>query len=72
MKGLKFQTPAIIFLMVQSRNFGNFMKLTFALIPKYCFNPMTGSAIMQMYKKNLCQKEIVSKVETQLNIIYFS
>jgi hypothetical protein len=40
-KRLKIQTPAIVVLVAQSMNFGNFMKLMLALIPKDHFILMT-------------------------------
>jgi TRAP-type mannitol/chloroaromatic compound transport system permease small subunit len=57
--------------MSRSRNFGNLMKWIFALILKYNFILMTCYGIMQMYKKIRCQENIVSKVQTQLNLIKF-
>jgi hypothetical protein len=50
-KILKTQTLAIVVLMTQSKNFGNFSKLILTLIPKHHFILMTCSVIMQIYKK---------------------
>jgi hypothetical protein len=63
------QTPAIMVLKAQSRNFGEFMKLIFTLIPKQDFTLMIGSPIMQIYKNIGGRKSIVSKVKLQLNVI---
>jgi hypothetical protein len=72
MKRLKIQTLVIVVLMAPSKNFGNFVKLILALIPKYHFIPMTYSTIMQMYKNCWSQEEIVSNVKRELNGIKFS
>jgi hypothetical protein len=66
MKRLKNQTPVIVVLMAQSKNF---IKLILTLIPKHDFIHMTCSAITQMYTNYRCQGEIISKVKTQLNVI---
>jgi hypothetical protein len=63
MNRLKIQTPTTVVLMAQYMTFGNFMKLILPLIPKYHFILMTWSAIIQIYKKKQCQKEIVSKAQ---------
>jgi hypothetical protein len=47
------------------------MKLILALIPKRNFILVSGFAIMKMYKNFQRQEAIVSKVQTQLNIIKF-
>jgi hypothetical protein len=66
------KTPAIVVLMAQSRNFGNYWKLILALISKQHFILMTSSTTTQIYKNSWCQEVIVSKVKTQLNIINFT
>jgi hypothetical protein len=71
-KRLKTQTPMIVVLMAQSKNFRNFRKLIFTLIPKRYFILMTYSASMQIYKNSRCKEAIFSKVKTQLNIIKIS
>jgi hypothetical protein len=68
-KRLKTRTPAIVVLMTQSKNFGNFMKLIFTLIPKHHFILMTYSTSMQICKISRCPEEIVSMGKTQLNVI---
>jgi hypothetical protein len=57
--------------MVYSRIFGILSKLIVAMIPKHDLTIMICSPIMQIYKNIGGQKEIVSKVELQLNVIRF-
>jgi hypothetical protein len=71
-KRLKTRTPAILVLMTQSKNFGNFMKLILTLIPKQHFILMTCSPSMQICKISRCLEEIVLKGKTQLNVIKIS
>jgi hypothetical protein len=54
--------------MDQSRNFGKFMKLILAWVPKHHFILVTCSTITKI-QKNRCQEEIVSKMETQIKDI---
>jgi hypothetical protein len=72
MKRLKNQTPTILVLMAQSRNFGNSTKSIFALIPKHHFILMTCSTIKQIYRNSRFPEANVSKVKTQLNVIKIS
>jgi hypothetical protein len=71
-KRLKTQTPAIVVLMAQSKNFKKFMKFILTLIQKYHFILMTCSISMQICKISRCPEEIVSMGKTQLNVIKIS